>query len=42
MEENDSVTQIFIKPVEIKGLGVAIMDRMRKAAYQYQPNADKE
>ena len=40
MEEDDSVKQIYIEPVEETGLGVAIMDRMKKAAYQYslQPN----
>lgn len=36
MEEDATVKQIFIEPVEEVGLGVAIMDRLKKAAYQYQ------
>ena len=36
MEEDTSVEQIYIEPIEETGLGVAIMDRLRKAAYQYQ------
>lgn len=35
MEDNDSVKQIFIEAVEETGLGVAIMDRIKKAAFQY-------
>ncbi|MBN2638366.1 MAG: threonylcarbamoyl-AMP synthase [Bacteroidales bacterium] len=35
MEEDESVKNIFIEPVEEKGLGIAIMDRVKKAAYQY-------
>jgi L-threonylcarbamoyladenylate synthase len=35
MEENNAVDCIYIEPVEEKGIGVAIMDRLRKAAYQY-------
>ena len=36
MEEDTSVQQIYIETIEETGLGVAIMDRLRKAAYQYQ------
>ena len=35
MEEDTDVKTIFIEPVAAQGLGVAIMDRMMKAAYQY-------
>jgi L-threonylcarbamoyladenylate synthase len=35
MEEDESVQSIYIEPVEEIGLGVAIMDRVKKAAYQY-------
>ena len=35
MEEDESVKIIYIEPVEEKGLGIAIMDRVKKAAYQY-------
>ena len=35
MEEDESVKSIYIEPVEEKGLGIAIMDRVKKAAYQY-------
>lgn len=40
MEEDSSVEQIFIEPVIEVGLGIAIMDRVKKAAYQYQNNSD--
>ena len=36
MEEDESVKNIYIESVEETGLGVAIMDRMKKAAYQYK------
>ena len=36
MEDDSSVSQIFIAPVEESGLGVAIMDRIKKASYRYQ------
>jgi L-threonylcarbamoyladenylate synthase len=36
MEEDDDVKQIFIEAVNCIGLGTAIMDRINKAAYQYQ------
>ena len=35
MEEDGSVKSIYIEPVEERGLGIAIMDRVKKAAYQY-------
>jgi L-threonylcarbamoyladenylate synthase len=35
MEEDKSVKSIYIDPVEEIGLGIAIMDRVKKAAYQY-------
>jgi L-threonylcarbamoyladenylate synthase len=35
MEDELSVSQIFIEPVEEKGLGIAIMDRIKKACYRY-------
>ncbi len=34
-EDDVLVEQIFIEQVEAKGLGIAIMDRIRKAAYRY-------
>lgn len=36
MEEDESVHCIYIEPVEEIGLGIAIMDRVKKAAYQYK------
>lgn len=30
MEEDESVKSIYIEPVEEKGLGIAIMDRVKK------------
>jgi L-threonylcarbamoyladenylate synthase len=36
MEENEDVKQIFIEAVNCVGLGIAIMDRINKAANQYQ------
>jgi len=38
MEDDTSVSQIFIESVEETGLGVAIMDRIRKASYRYKLN----
>lgn len=35
MEEDADVKQIYIEPIEEKGIGVAIMDRLKKATYQY-------
>lgn len=35
MEDESSVSQIFIESVEEKGLGIAIMDRIKKASYRY-------
>lgn len=39
MEENISIQQIYIEAVPENGLGVAIMDRIKKAAYKYTPKA---
>ena len=36
MEDDTSVSQIFIESVEETGLGVAIMDRIHKAIYRYK------
>jgi L-threonylcarbamoyladenylate synthase len=36
MEEDENVKNIYIERVEEKGLGIAIMDRIKKAAYQYK------
>jgi len=36
LEDDPNISQIWIEPVAETGLGVAIMDRMKKAAYQYQ------
>jgi L-threonylcarbamoyladenylate synthase len=36
MEDDESIKQIFIEPVPELGLGLAIMDRIKKAAYKYQ------
>jgi hypothetical protein len=35
MEDDPLVFQIFIESVKESGLGVAIMDRIRKAAFRY-------
>lgn len=36
MEDDEQVKQIFIEPVLEEGLGIAIMDRIKKAVYQYE------
>ena len=36
MEEDESVNSIFIEPVDETGLGLAIMDRIKKASFQYE------
>lgn len=36
MEEDEKIEQIFVEAVNCVGLGIAIMDRIKKAAYQYQ------
>lgn len=36
LEDDPEISQIWIEPVAEYGLGIAIMDRMKKAAYQYQ------
>lgn len=38
MEDDKNIKQIFIEPVTEIGLGIAIMDRVKKAAYKYQQN----
>lgn len=35
MEDDPEIEQIYIEAVPATGLGIAIMDRMKKAAYQY-------
>jgi L-threonylcarbamoyladenylate synthase len=35
MENNPFVQRIFIEQVEERGIGTAIMDRVRKAAYRH-------
>jgi L-threonylcarbamoyladenylate synthase len=36
MEDDSNISQIFIAPVEENGIGVSIMDRLKKATFQYQ------
>lgn len=36
MEDDPQINQIFIEPVVEEGLGLAIMDRIKKAAYKYK------
>ncbi|MBP1676756.1 MAG: threonylcarbamoyl-AMP synthase [Bacteroidetes bacterium] len=36
MEDDTTVTQIYIAPVEEKGVGISVMDRLKKATYQYR------
>lgn len=36
MEEDSAIDAIYIEAVEESGLGIAIMDRIKKAAYQYK------
>lgn len=36
MEDDDSVKQIYIEKVPEKGIGISIMDRLKKATFQYQ------
>lgn len=35
MEDNPSISQIFIEKVAEKGIGISIMDRLKKATFQY-------
>jgi L-threonylcarbamoyladenylate synthase len=35
MEDDNSISTIYIQKVDESGIGVAIMDRLKKAAYQY-------
>jgi len=36
MEDDDQIRQIFIEPVIENGIGISIMDRLKKATYQYR------
>lgn len=36
MEDDDQIRQIFIEPVAENGIGISIMDRLKKATYQYR------
>lgn len=36
MEDNKAIQQIFIEPVEENGIGIAIMDRIKKAVFKYK------
>lgn len=36
MEDDEQIKQIFIEPVVEEGLGLAIMDRIKRAVYKYQ------
>lgn len=36
MEDDNAIKQIYIMAVEENGLGIAIMDRLKKAAYRYR------
>ena len=38
MEDDENIKQIFIDSVPEVGLGIAIMDRIKKASYKYQQN----
>ena len=35
MEDDDKVQRIYIEPVAEKGIGISIMDRLKKATFQY-------
>ncbi len=35
-EDDPEISRIYIEPVEENGVGRAIMDRIRKAVYQYE------
>jgi len=35
MEDDEQINQTHIKPVIESGLGIAMMDRIKKAAYKY-------
>ncbi len=39
LEDDNNIKQIYIEPVIEEGLGIAIMDRIKKAAYQYLSNS---
>lgn len=36
MEDDEQIKQIFIQPVIEEGLGIAIMDRIKKAVFKYE------
>lgn len=36
MEDDNTIQQIYIEPVSETGLGIAIMDRVKKAAFKYK------
>jgi len=36
MEDDPDVKQIYIERVIEKGIGISIMDRLKKATYQYR------
>jgi len=36
MEDDIAVNQIYIEKVKEKGIGISIMDRLKKACFQYQ------
>lgn len=36
MEDNAEVKEIYIQKIEEKGIGIAIMDRLKKATFKYQ------
>jgi len=38
MEDDENIKQIFNESVPEVGLGLAIMDRIKKTAYKYQEN----
>ncbi|HAQ19403.1 MAG TPA: threonylcarbamoyl-AMP synthase [Prolixibacteraceae bacterium] len=40
MEDDPTILQIFIEPVEELGLGIAIMDRIKKAEFRYTGNRE--
>lgn len=36
MEDDEQIRQIYIEPVNENGIGISIMDRLKKATYQYR------
>lgn len=41
MDDDEAIRQVFIEPIEECGLGIAIMDRIKKAAYKHRPGKRK-